>query len=99
MAPDESRADVTVHGFWKWGTYTLFEIKIVNLDASSYLHHTSAKALAMAEKEKKDKYFQTFLERRRSFTHMVYFTYGIPVQEAVAAQRRLALLLSNNLKL
>ena len=24
--PDESRADVSVHGFWKWGTSALFDI-------------------------------------------------------------------------
>ena len=28
--PDESQADVSVHGFWKWGTTDLFEMRIVN---------------------------------------------------------------------
>ena len=35
--PDESQADVSVHDFWKWGTFALFDTRIVNLDASSYL--------------------------------------------------------------
>ena len=48
--PDESQADVSVHGFWKWGTTALFYMLIVNLDAVSYLRQTSAKALATAEK-------------------------------------------------
>ena len=59
--PDESRADVSIHGFWKWGTSTLFDMKIVNLDTSSYLRHTSEKALTMADKEKKYKYLQPCL--------------------------------------
>ena len=53
--PDESRADVSAHGFWKWGTTALFDMQNFNFDAGSYLRHTSAKALATVEKEKKDK--------------------------------------------
>ena len=29
MVPDESRADVSVHGLWKWGTTALFDMRIV----------------------------------------------------------------------
>ena len=50
----ELRADVSAHGFWKRGTTAMFNIQIVNLDAGSYLHMTPEKALAKAEKEKKD---------------------------------------------
>ena len=46
--PGESWADVSVHGFWKWGTYAIFNMQIINLDAGSYLRQTSAKSLAMA---------------------------------------------------
>ena len=59
---DESWADVSIHGFWKWGTTALFEIRIVNLDVSFYLYQTSVKALSTAEKEKKDKYLYPCLE-------------------------------------
>ena len=52
MIPDETRADVSAHGFWKWVTSALFDMQIVNLDAGSYLLQTSAKALATSEKEK-----------------------------------------------
>ena len=38
------------------------------------------------------------MKLRHYFTPMVYSVDGIPGMEAVAAQRRLALLLSNNLK-
>ena len=47
---DESRADVSIHGFWKWGTHTLFDMIIVHLDVGSYPRHTSEKAMAMADK-------------------------------------------------
>ena len=49
--PDESRADIAVQSFWKWGTSDLFDMITVN----SYLRRTSAKALATVEKYKKDK--------------------------------------------
>ena len=52
--PAYSRADVSSHGFWKWGTTAIFDNIIVNLGAGSYLHMTPEKALAKADKEKKD---------------------------------------------
>ena len=72
----------------------MFNIQIVNLDAGSYLRMTPEKALAKAEKEKKDLYLQACLERRRTFTPMVYSADEIPGAEALAAQKRLAALLS-----
>ena len=96
--PDESRADVSVHGLWKWGTTAFFDMRIVNLYVRSYLRQTCAKALEMADMEKKDKYLHPCMEHRRSFTLMVYSMGGITGTEAVAAQKRLALLLSNKLQ-
>ena len=71
VALAESRADVSAHGFWKQGTTAMFDIRIFNLDAGSYLPMTPEKVLAKAEKEKKDLYLQACLERRRTFTPMV----------------------------
>ena len=76
----------------------MFDILIVNLDTGSYLRMTPEKALAKAEKEKKDLYLQACLERRRIFTPMIYSADGIPRSEALAAQKRLAALLSYKLK-
>ena len=98
VVPAESREDVSAHGFWKRGTTTMFDIRIVNLDAGSYLHMTPEKALAKSEKEKKDLYLQACLERRSTFTPMVYSADGIPGAEALAAHKRLAAQLSYNLK-
>ena len=76
----------------------MFNIRIVNLDVGSYLRMTLEKALAKAEKKNKNLYLQVFLERRMTFTHMVYSADGIPRAEALAAQRRLVALLSYKLK-
>ena len=59
---------------------------------------TPEKALAKAEKEKKDLYLQACVERRRTFTPMVYSANGIHGAEALAAQKRLAALLRYKLK-
>ena len=50
VVPAELRAAVSTHGFWKRGTTTMFDIRIVNLDAGSYLSMTPEMALAEAER-------------------------------------------------
>ena len=50
----------------------MFNIEIVKLDAGSYLHMTPEKALAKADKEKKDLYLQACLEHISILTIMVY---------------------------
>ena len=42
-----------------WGTTAMFDIRIVNLDAGSYLHMMPKNYLAKAEKDKKDLYLQS----------------------------------------
>ena len=76
----------------------MFNIRIFNLNAGSYLHMTPKKALAKAEKEKKELYIQAYLEHRRTFTPMVYYADRISGAGALAAQKRLAALLSYKLK-
>ena len=76
----------------------MFNIRIVNLDAGSYLRMTPEKALAKAEKERKDLYLQACLYCRINFTPMVYSVDGIPVAEALTTQNILAALLSYKLK-
>ena len=49
----------------------MFDIRIINLDAGSYLRMSPEKALAKAEKEKKDLQLQSCLERRHTLTPMV----------------------------
>ena len=59
---------------------------------------TPEKVLVKADKEKKDLYLQACLERRRTFTPMVYSADGITGAGALAAQKRLAALISYKLK-
>ena len=76
----------------------MFDIRIVNLNAGSYLRMTPKKFLAKVEKEKKGFYLQACLECRKTFTPMVYSADGITGAEALAPQNRLAALLSYKLK-
>ena len=59
---------------------------------------TPEKAHAKVEKENNYLYLQDCLECRRTFTPMFYSTDRIPGAEALAAQKRLAALLSYKLK-
>ena len=63
----------------------MFDIIIVNLGVGSYLHMTPEKDLAKGEKEKKDLYLRACLERRRTFTPMVYPSGGIPGMKSMDA--------------
>ena len=50
QVPADSREDISAHGFWKRGTTAMFDIRISNLEAESYLRMTPEKALAKAGK-------------------------------------------------
>eukprot|EP00957_Ditylum_brightwellii_P193254 14714696-Ditylum_brightwellii.AAC.1 len=57
-----------------------------------------SKVLLAAEKEKKKKYLDACIERRRTFTPLVYSADGMAGAEAWVAEKRLASHLSNKLK-
>ena len=42
--PVDSRADVSAHGFWKWGATVMFDIRIFNLSTGSYLRMKTKKS-------------------------------------------------------
>ena len=63
----------------------MFDIRIVNLGAGSYLRMTPEKAIAKAEKEKMDLYLQAYLERIQNVTPMVYSANRITRAEALDA--------------
>ena len=50
VVPADSRSDVSSHVFWKRGTTAMFDIRIVNLGAGSYLRMTPEKDISKAEK-------------------------------------------------
>ena len=88
------RGDVGAHGFWRSGSTTIFDVRIVDTDAPSYNQRDPAKIIAGQEKAKKGKYLEACLERRRSFTPLVFSADGLMGTEAKAASRQLASLLS-----
>ena len=62
------------------------------------MHDTQKGSLQKADKGRKELYLQDFLEHRYYFTPMVCSAAGIPVVEALAAQKRLSALLSFKMK-
>ena len=43
--PEETRADVSAHSFWKRGTTAIFDVLTTNLESGSYLCTMTEKAL------------------------------------------------------
>ena len=76
----------------------MFDIRIIDLNVRYYMCMTPEKALAKAEKDKKNLYLQAYLDSRFYFNHMVYSADGIPRAEALVTQNRLVTLLRCKLK-
>ena len=72
----------------------VLDIRITDTDANSYKDISSAKVLERAAKAKKEKYLQACLDRRRSFTPLVYSVTGMTCKEAKAFEKRIACLLA-----
>ena len=90
----ESRGNVLVHGLWERGSGCVLDIRITDTDANSHKDISSAKVLERAAKAKKAKYLQPCLERRQSFTPLVYSVDGMTCKEAKAFSKRIACLLA-----
>ena len=76
----------------------MFDIRISNLNAGSYLCTTPEKDPEKEEKENKDIYLQYCLEHRCTFTPMFYSEDVIPGVGALVSQKRIAALFSFKLK-
>ena len=71
------------------------DVRVMDTDAKSYKRYTDCKKLLeAAAKEKKDKYLEACLERRRSFAPLVYSVDGMAAKEARAFEKRIASLLA-----
>lgn len=92
--PPDERGDVAAHGFWKRGTTAIFDIRVTDTEAPSYRGRDPEKVLQRQEKEKKDKYLDACLARRRQFTPLVFSVDGMRSRETDAACKRVALLLA-----
>jgi hypothetical protein len=94
----ELRGDVAVHGFWRRGATAIFDIRVTDTDAPSYRGLPPKKILEKHEKEKKAKYLEPCLARRRHFTPLVFSVDGMRGAEAEAATKRLASRLASKWK-
>ena len=70
------------------------DIRITDTDAPSYSDQISKKMLERVAKAKKDKYLQPFMDRRRSFTPLVYSVDGLACNEVKVFEKRIACLLA-----
>ena len=74
--PDD-RGDILCHGFWRRGRTTIFDVRVTDTDASSYLKREPQKVLANQEQAKKRKYLNPCEERRCNFTPLVFSVDGM----------------------
>ena len=95
VAGNNARGDIAIHGLWKRGETCILDMRITDTDAKSYVGSSSAKVLEKAAKAKKDKYLDACLERRKSFTPLVYSVDGMACKEARAFEKRVASLLAS----
>lgn len=65
------RGDLACRGVWERQRDALFDIRVVDTDAPSYLSRSVAAVLSSAEEEKKRKYIEACEQRRASFTPLV----------------------------
>ena len=88
------RGDIGVHGFWKTGQSTIFDVRVTDTDCVSWRDRDPHKVLAQHEKEKKKRYSAACAGRRRHCTPLVFSCDGMVAVEASAAIKRVASLLS-----
>ena len=88
------RGDVGAHGFWKRGNCGIFDVRVTDTDQPYQRNLDPLVCLARHEKEKKGKYLQHCLDRRRSFTPLVFSVDGLFSRETTSATRRLATMLA-----
>jgi hypothetical protein len=87
---NEAHGDVGAHGFWKRGRTTIFDIQVCDTDAKSYGNRVSKKVLEGAARRTKDKFKEACLKQRQDFTPMIYLVNGMADKHALAAEKRIA---------
>ena len=89
------RVDWGVRGFWDFQREALFDIRILNADAPSYLSNSLASIFDSARVEKKTKYSKAAEDRRASFTPFLSTCEAIFDHEAIVYLKKLSNLLSS----
>ena len=75
-------ADLCVRGVCLPQAEALFDIRVVDTDAQSYLRHAPNKVLLNAEVEKKNKYAEACAAKRAYFTPLCFFVDGLVGSES-----------------
>ena len=83
-------ADFSARGVWVPQSEALFDVRVVDTDARSYLNRSPLAVLSTAEGEKKRKYHQACTNRRAQFTPVCVSVDGMMGNEASRFVRRLA---------
>lgn len=91
---EEDRGDLLIRSFWDPATDLIVDVRITDTDAKSYKSRAPAKVLESQEREKKKKYLEPCLQRRRHFTPFVVSADGLKGKEATAFLKRLSTLLA-----
>ena len=82
--------DSDCFNFWAADRTAVFDVRVVHLDAPSYLPRTNESVLLSHEHEKKKKYVLPCAEINRSFTPLVVSSDGMQAVEHDKATKRLA---------
>ena len=88
-------ADLGVRGVWEPQAMALFDIRVVDTDARSYLSHSPSAVLASAEAEKKRKYCDACTERHATFTLLCFSVDGLVGGEAACFLKHIGRSLSS----
>ena len=82
--------DLCVHGVWEPQTEVLFDVRVVDTDARSYLACSSCDVLCSTEVEKKRTYLQACQNRHAAFTPLCVSVDGMLGSEAEFFVKRLS---------
>ena len=77
-------ADLCVQGVWLPQAEALFDIRIIDTDAQSYLGQPPTQVLSVAKNEKKRKYLDAAVARHTHFTPLCFLVDSIAGSEAAS---------------
>ena len=88
------RGDLLIRGFWAKCTYCIIDVRIHDVNQSSYLTRTPVAVLKSAEVSKKKKYLEACLAQRRYFTPFAVSCEDMLGKEADEFLKRLSMKLA-----
>ena len=83
-------ADISARGVWQPQATALFDVRVIDSDAPSYLSKSPDAVLRTAEREKKSKYSLACERSDASFTPLCFTIDGLVAPEMSSFMKRLA---------